>query len=217
MKVGFFLVLRDNLEHYLHAAALVRDVLRHMPGVEIVQFSDTNTPVVPCVTTVNRRDHGSMPLLEQRWLHYSGCVGEWLLVDTDIAIRNDVQGVFSDRHFDVGVCDRNWPHDQQTRWMWQTMPFNTGVIFSRAGDFLADVLDVWRAYPDATRAEWMSEQRAVYDVVKTGRYRVKILPGQHYNYPPKTQDDAPPYAAMLHYKGERKAWRSQAAYRELAR
>jgi hypothetical protein len=211
MNVGFFLALRTDMSHYLHAAALVREVQRHMPGVGVVQLSDRETSAVPGVSAVTRLDW-SGPLLHQRLALYATCIGEWLLVDTDVSIQNAVVGVFDDPVFDVALCDRNWPHSAQGEALMHTMPFNTGVVFCRSSTFWADVLAQWLALPDGVRADWMSEQRAVYEVVRTGRYRVKILSGMAYNYPPKTEDDAPVLAALLHYKGPRKAWRSARAY-----
>lgn len=215
MRVGFFLVLRSDPQHFLHAAALVREAGRWMPGVEIVQLSDTLTPAVPGVTCVERRA-STAPLLDQRLTHYAQARGEWLLIDTDVSIRNAVAGVFDDPVFDVALCDRDWPHlREESARLSLTMPFNTGVVFSRAASFWGDVLDRWRSLPAAVQADWMSEQRAVYDVVRTGRHRVKVLPGQFYNYPPREAGDPAPLAALVHYKGPRKAWLSAHATRVL--
>jgi hypothetical protein len=100
--------------------------------------------------------------------------------------------------------------------MMHTMPFNTGVVFSRCQAFWVAVLEAWRRYPASVQQDWLSEQRAVYEVVRSGRFRVKILPGVAYNYPPMREDDTPIIAAMIHYKGPRKAWRSAAAYKTLS-
>jgi len=215
MTVGFFLVLRADVGHFLHAAALVREVRRCMPGVDVVQFSDDATPMVPEVMRVQRIWPERRSLLDQRLEHYATCAGEWLLVDTDVSLRNDIRGVFHDEAFDVALCDREWPQSPQSVSMLQAMPFNTGVMFCRSQAFLSDVYRTWLALPQAVRGEWMSEQRAVYDVVKTGRYRVKILPGVDYNYPPAHAKDLPITAALVHFKGKRKAWRSALAYQEL--
>jgi hypothetical protein len=174
-----------------------------------VQLTDAKTPQVPGTTAVQRLDHG--PMLERRLEHYATCEGDWLLVDTDVSMRRDVRDVFDDPWFDVAVTDRNWPHLPQAEDVLQSMPFNTGVVFSRKAAFWQDVLTVWRAYPEDTR-DWMSEQRAVATVVKTGQFRVKVLPGMVYNYPPSAAD-AQSDAAIWHYKGpHRKAWLSTRAY-----
>jgi hypothetical protein len=96
------------------------------------------------------------------------------------------------------------------------IPFNTGVVFSRSAQFWAAVLTVWRSFPEAVQKDWLSEQQAVYEVVRTGRYRVKILPGMFYNYPP-TDGAVIPLAALVHYKGPRKSELTKHAYRVLGK
>lgn len=206
MKIGFFLALRHDPAHYLHAAALVRRCTVLMPGTEIVQFSDEQTPAVPGVTRVERK-LGDLALLDLRLQHY-GRLGEWLLIDTDVLVCADVRNVFDCGTFDVALCDRNWPHLPQGEKMLQEMPFNTGVCFSRRHGFWLEVHETWKAFDRTRRESWMSEQLAVYEVVRSGRYRVKILPGMVYNYPPQSADDIPDGAALVHFKGPRKAWLS---------
>jgi hypothetical protein len=221
MTIGFFLVLRSDPDHYLHAAALVREAGRLMPACGVCQLTDRQTPAVPGRGSIVRLDFADeTPLLEQRLTLYAKATksgAPWLLLDTDVQIRNSVAGVFDDPVFDVALCDRNWPHVQQGETMLQTMPFNTGVVFTRSSTFWADVLAVWQGFPDAQRADWLSEQAAVYQVVRSGKYRIKILPGLFYNYPPNSADDVPAVAALVHYKGPRKVWRSAVAYQELSR
>jgi len=203
MTVGFFTVVRSDPQHYLHAASLVREVSAVMPGVPVVQLTDMVTPEVPGVSSVRRIHHG--PMLERRIEQYGNVDGNWLLVDTDVSIRKDIRAVFDDPVFDVALTDRQWPHLPQTAEVLATMPFNTGVAFSRAPGFWRDVLDVWRGL---TEKDWMSEQRAVYTVVQSGRWRVKVLPGMEFNYPPGSATDTTP-AALWHYKGpHRKVWLS---------
>lgn len=205
MTVGFFTVFRSDPRHFLHAASLVRE----SPS-PVVQLTDDRTPVVPGVSGVRRIHHG--PMLERRLEHYGNVDGDWLLVDTDVSIRKDVSSVFDDPAFDVALTDRNWPHLPQASDVLQTMPFNTGVAFSRAPGFWRDVLKAWMA---EGKTDWLSEQRAVYAVVRSGQWRVKILPGQIYNYPPQSQDDTTD-AAIYHYKGpHRKLWLSQHATKVL--
>ena len=212
MRVGFYTVFRTDPQHYLHAVALVQDCAEVMPGVPVTMLTDDRTAAVYGVDEVRRLPRG--PMLEQRLEHYACTEGDWLLVDTDVSLRRSVVDVFDDKSFDVALTDRHWPHLPQAVDVLHAMPFNTGVVFSRSSSFWADVLAVWRAYPETAR-DWMSEQRAVYAVVRTGRYRVKILPGQVYNYPPESSTDTSTDAAVWHYKGPRKAWLSARAYQVL--
>lgn len=209
MRVAFFTVFRSDPQHYLHAAALVQDC--RAIGARTLQLTDETTPSVPGVDAVNRLPHGRM--LERRIEHYASVEGDVLFLDTDVSLRQDVRGVF-EAPFDVALTDRHWPHLPQAADVLATMPFNTGVAFSRCPAFWRDVLAVWNGYTKEQQ-DWMSEQRAVYEVVKTGRYRVKVLDGAIYNYPPTSAEDHGG-AAIVHYKGpHRKAWLSDRAYQVL--
>lgn len=216
MNIGFFFVMTDDPQHYLHACSLVVEAKKAMPKHDVVQLTDSKTPGVlgcDCVVRVSSNE----PLLAQRLGHYA-LNGEWLFLDTDVSIKNDVAGIFDDKNFDVALCDRNWPNlEEESQRLSLSMPFNTGVVFSRSAQFWRDVKRVWLKYPQEVQANWMSEQRAVYDVVRTGHYKVKILPGEFYNYPPSHDADAPITAALLHYKGNRKAWLSDHATQVMSR
>jgi hypothetical protein len=211
MQIGFFTVFRSDPQHYLHAVALVASARRVMPSIPITQFTDDRSPIVPGVDAVRRLPSG--PLLERRLEHYAACTGDWLLVDTDVELRADVSAVFPATPFDLALTDRAWQNLPQGDLVMQTMPFNTGVVFTRNPLFWQDVLATWRA---ADNKDWMSEQRAVYQVVRTGKYLVQILPGQVYNCPPSSPDDPCSDAKMLHYKGPRKAWWTARYYQSCA-
>lgn len=212
MRVAFFTVFRSDPQHYLHATTLVRDCHAVMPGVPVVQLTDATTPPVSGVDDIVRGPGGRM--LEQRIAHYASLAGPVLFLDTDVSIRQDVRGICDDPAFDVALADRAWPHLPQGDRVLLTMPFNTGVAFSRCPAFWADVLTVWQGYPKEQQ-DWMSEQRAVYAVARSGRYRIKVLDGAIYNYPPATAEDRCETAALVHYKGPRKAWLTQRAYQVL--
>jgi len=203
MNVGLYTVLRRDPQHFLHALALVQSIQQHMPDVEIHQFTDLQTPVAVDGVQVHRTADG--PMLERRLEHYATCEGDWLLLDTDTVVLQDVRSVFDDPVFDVALADRNWKGIPQGDEILLTMPFNTGVVFSRRQTFWQDVLAVWRAFPKDAK-DWYSEQRAVYQVVRTGKYRVKILPGEVYNYPPRTKHDHCTGVAIAHFKGPKKQW-----------
>ena len=173
-----------------------------MPGVAIVHLTDDTSPQVRGTDGVRRLPNG--PMLGVRLQHYAHPAGEWLLVDTDVLLRGDVRAIF-DRRFDVALTDRHWPHlgpGVDTT----VMPYNTGVVFSRSAAFWRAVLEQWRAYPEAER-DWLSEQRAVADVVRTGAFAIEVLPGATYNYPPDPDARDLAFrdrALVWHCKGPRK-------------
>lgn len=206
MRVGFFSVFRRDPQHYLHATGLIRSVQSHMPDLAIVHFTDERSPQIEAVTATRRLSHG--PMLERRLEHYASCDGDWLLVDTDVEIRADVRDVFDDPvPWDLAIADRRWPGIPQGDDVMLTMPYNSGVVFSRISAFWGAVLSTWRGYDDQHR-DWLSEQRAVWEVIRTGRYRVKVLDGTVYNRPPAALDDPCSGAKIVHFKGPRKAWYS---------
>jgi hypothetical protein len=111
----------------------------------------------------------------------------------------------------VALTDRQWPHVAQSPAFIEAMPFNTGVVFSRSPEFWQAVLETWRGYTPEQQADWMSEQRAVAEVVRRDVFTVLVLPGMVYNYPPTTKtDEGLAGAAVVHWKGRRKAWMIEA-------
>lgn len=210
MTVAFFTVARTRPIHYELATLLIQSVRATMPGAPIVQLTDDVSPAIAGVDEVRRRPGGRM--LERRLEHYAALdAGDWLLLDTDIIVREDVRVVFGTR-FDLALADRSWPHMPPTPSLTAAMPFNTGVAFSRSPAFWQAVLETWRAFPAETQADWLSEQRAVAAVVKSDRFAVQVLPGRIYNYPPIAADDPGiQQAAVLHFKGPRKSWMTRAA------
>jgi hypothetical protein len=210
MTLGFFTVFRRDPQHYVCARLLVRSARYFMPCVELVQLTDEKSPVVPGVDRVVRLPHG--PMLERRLEHYAACQGEWMLFDTDTVLQQDVRSVF-DQPFDVALTDRQWSHVVQSQEFMRDMPFNTGVCFSRSPAFWQAVLETWRGYTLDQQGDWMSEQRAVAEVVRRDVFTVMVLPGMVYNYPPTTKtDEGLATAAVCHFKGKRKAWMIERAH-----
>lgn len=202
MKIGIFLVFRKDPQGYVLGGKLVQSIRKHMPGEEIVHLTDETSPQLIGTDSVRKVPNGKM--LECRIKHYSECEGEWLLLDTDVLVMQSVRDVFTGATWDLAVADRACPHNPQTHETWSAIPYNTGVVFSRSPQFWSLVLDTWRTSEDN---DWNSEQKAVWAVIRTGYYRVKILPGMVYNYPPKDQKDPCTGAALVHFEGQkRKFW-----------
>jgi hypothetical protein len=207
MKVGFFTVFRQDPQHYVHAELLTRSVRAAMPGIEVVQLTDETSPPVLGVDAVLRKPNG--PMLERRLEHYASLDGPWLLLDTDVLVQTDVRAIFN-HNFDVAMADRNWPHIPPTPELTAEMPFNTGVVFSRSKAFWAEALNVWRGFTEEQRRDWLSEQRAVAKTVASALFRIGVLPGMTFNYPPvSATDPGMEGAAILHFKGPRKPWMAE--------
>lgn len=212
MTIGFFTVLRRDPQHYVLADILVRSVRAVMPDVELVHFTDDTSPGVPGVDRVQRGPGGR--LLQRRLEVYAACDGDWLLLDTDIVVQHDVRHVFARSvTFDVALADRNWNLVKDHYKYSTEMPFNTGVVFQRSGRFYARALQIWTTYDREKQGHWWSEQWAVADAAREGRFVVDVLPGMVYNRPPALIDEDLSDAAIVHYKGPiRKLWMTQRAF-----
>lgn len=208
LNVGFYLNAGGDMAgNYRCAHLLVRSLHAVMPGIPVTQFTDRISPVVADVYHVERNDPA--PLCEARAAAFMRVSGDWLFLDTDVLIRQDVSAVF-DRRFDVAVADRNWPHIEPTPALTAQMPYNAGVVFSRRPLFWREVLALVQA--KGLGEDWMGDQWAIGQVADSGRYQRLVLPGMQFNYPPGGPSDRGEHgAAIVHFKGPRKRWMLGAA------
>jgi len=205
VNVGFYLVQGPNPLGYVLADIMLRSVRMAMPGVEVFQFTDLKSPTVYGVDHVLRKP--SQPLALLRTLHQACVEGDWLFVDTDVLVRQDVRDVF-DRPFDLAVADRQWQHLETPLEFTEAMPWNIGVVFSRAPKFWREVHERLLSGPERAQ-DFMGDQKAAGALLKTGAWALLELPGMVYNYPPSGPDDQGEQAAIVHYKGPRKDWMLQ--------
>ena len=209
MTIGFLhLEHGDSAKEARNCAkAMVASARKVMPEIKIVQFSDLDTKEIKGVGAVRRKPMEPMGLLRMR--HCAGVPGDWLFVDTDVIFQKSVTHVFK-RKFDVALTTRDWTHVKATGGFTERMPFNTGVVFSRSPHFWGEVYTRLRNYPKELQ-HFMGEQEVINDVAKEERYRIRKLRGCIYNFPPDkpgampTNEQLFAEAAVLHYKGARKA------------
>lgn len=207
MKVGFYLVQGDSADGYVMADMLLRSVRQAMPGVEVAQFTDLKSPAVYGVDHLLRKPAAPLALL--RSLHQASVEGEWLFIDTDAIVRQDVRHVFAHRDFDLALADRSWPHLEPMPDFAAVMPWNIGVVFSRCPSFWRAVHEALLKAPEKAQ-DFMGDQFVACELLKTGRWTLHELPGIRFNYPPKDADDAGLDAAIVHFKGHyRKPWMLQ--------
>lgn len=198
MKVGFY-NCGGKEENRVMAGAMIRSVRRTMPGVEVVQFTDTKSSPVEGVDKVERLPLELMAIHTVK--HYSRCEGEWLLLDTDVLVQKDVRDVFDDHDFDVAITDREKTMvsgEQDSRFI-KLNPYNIGVVFSRNPAFWRAVLVGLLVLPEKFQ-RWMGNQIVAARVIATKKFKVKIIPGYIYNFPP-TRTTPIHHASILHYKG----------------
>ena len=217
MTIGFFLVQRqactdpDKPDGHECAGYLLKYAKLHMPQVEVVQFTDDDTPRVSGVDRVLRLP--IEPLARLRLKHQSLVRGHWLFLDTDVVIQRDLEKVFTAR-FDVAVTKRNWPHLKSGVGFTKEMPYNTGVVFSRCPRFWQEA---YRLSGELSPRDqhWMGDQIVIGQLAKSAGYRVLEVKGDKFNFPPAVNPDRDDFilsdrmqrkAWIVHYKGdERKA------------
>lgn len=202
MQIGFFV---QGEEHLPFAEYLIRSVEQTMPDVDVFQLTDGKCPALGKVIRIR----GDMPMGVRRIKHYANLEGDWVFVDTDVLFRKDVRHVF-EKPFDVALADRKgtlWEHSAYAK----EMPYNFGVVFSRAPEFWRELLPLMEKLPPKYQ-EWEGEQYLTNQMVQhpRSRFRFEILPSS-YNFTPATKEQDVSQKHILHLKGKRKAWISDLA------
>ena len=189
----------DPKSHAKAGAKCFQALKQAMPGVEAVHLTDETTPMLPGADRAIRLP-SDRPLALYRLHHYRSLpADDWLLLDTDIWVQQDVQHVF-EVDFDIGVVNR---HGTTPVAIAKFHPYNIGVVFSRSLAFWGCAYQRLAALP-VKKHEWIGDQSAMNREVATGNWKTLILPGSQYNYFPTGGDDEVSGRAILHYKGWRK-------------
>ena len=223
MKVGLFYVRLSpprDARWYTHLAPMeyaalgaltVAAIHRVMPGVPVYHLTDEDTPPLAGVDHVVRRPILQRELMLQRVMHFAALPeGDWLWMDTDVILQRDVRPVFQHPRFEVAVTDRflamGLPPDAMilNTEMSQCYPYNTAVVFTRSRAFWQDVVRYYHERVNPIRYEWLGDQEAINGVVKSGNYRVLVLPGYLYNYVPTGATDDLSGKFGIHLKGSSK-------------
>jgi lipopolysaccharide biosynthesis glycosyltransferase len=157
---------------------------------------------VPGVDRVIRRPHQNLALAIAE--HWAALTGEWLFLDTDVIVQQDVRDMFSDLSWDIAVAARKDETDEPSMHRPHPMPHNAGVVFSRSQAFWVEARDRVKAMP--LRAQkWIGIQQAMCDLIHEGHYRVRVLP-RAYNWAPRAADEDVSERIIVHYKGDKKGW-----------
>lgn len=205
MNIGFFNIFNGSgrfqqTQHLVMADMLIRSIRKVMPDVPIYQLTNGTSPQIMGVDHVRRIDQ-TLPMAVLCVEHYRRCEGDWLLLDTDILVQEDVRDVFNDS-FDLAVADREGclVDGESELDLIKEMPYNIGVMFSRSSAFWQRVLETMIPMDDKKK-HWMGNQYAACDVILSGEFAVKFIPGRRYNCPPLNLEDRCAEAAIIHFKG----------------
>jgi hypothetical protein len=196
MKVGFLHVGDEPR----HAEKMVASVKRHMPFVEVVQWTDEDTPEVQGADQVIRHEWNGEKITVFKMQCMAANQGDTLILDTDIIVQADISGVFN-LPFDVALTWRDGPiFDEDHQDITKIMPINTGVMFCRTPEFWVDCL----RWCDDKHIGWYSDQVAVAAVHK--RWNTLRLHTDNFNYTPLKKYEDVSKRLIVHYKGQRKGW-----------
>jgi hypothetical protein len=202
MKVAFLHMDFPGHEQFrTYAEIMVQSVRRSIPNVEIVHMCDRKTREVSGVDTVQRRPLRHTYLMEYRLEHFCEVEGDVLFIDTDTIMLRDPSKAFAD--CDVALTKRTKPILMDGKNIVGDMPYNTGVMFSRKPEFWRDCLELSRGM-DPDLRHWFGDQMAVKRVARSGKFDVKDLMCDEYNYSPKWADEPLEGKYIIHYKGGRK-------------
>ena len=183
------------------AKVMIASVRQHMPNVIVTQLTDERSRKVQGVDEIRRVSGRMYPYLLCK--HLAELPTPFIRVDYDMVFQGDITHILdgdydlaANLHGDQKINDSEWG---------QAYPYATSVLgCNRRGTEFAE--DFRKTHMESGRDDWMGLIPSVNDVISSGRYKVRPLPGFIYNYTPKDKDDRPPGALVLHYKGLRKKW-----------
>jgi hypothetical protein len=203
MRLGFFLTQGAGSVGYILADMLISSIRRNIPKTEIYQLTDNKSCLCHGINGSVRLD------TKNRLEHYSQLEGEWVLIDSDVLVLDDISDVF-DSDFDVAVCDRKGvmlESEVGTDFMLK-MPYNLGIIFSRSQNFWIDVLNEWNNLTVNEQTVIYGDQLALNNLIKKNeKYKIEILPGLIYNKSPNNIEEiGSSQHKVIHFKGKRKYW-----------
>lgn len=203
--VGFFYVNCGLPEMEVMATLMIASVKEVIPDAHISQFTNEATPALLGVDERIVRPVGKQGLMESRADHYARVKHETLFLDPDIIVQKNPREVFAE-DFDVALTKRRGELFVNGVDTHGSMPYNTGVSFCRNPRFWRAVHNEMKSMPFKER-NWLGEQIAVANVVKSGEFNVLTLSCDDYNYSPETKHEDVSGRFIVHYKGPiRKHW-----------
>ena len=195
-------------EDSLLPRGMVASARRAMSDARILHLADEHTTAVPGADEVIRLPYDGvhMPTFKlQHLARLQPCDAAFL--DTDIIVQQDLSPLF-DTDFDVALTRReNAGLDPSGTDIAKLMPYNGGVLFSKPSgwDFWINVWQQCETYSDELR-KWWGDQYAIKAVAQIAPLKIRELACDVYNYSPSLETEDLSGRAIIHYKGERKAW-----------
>ena len=188
------------------ATLMVASARKHMPGIEIVQMTNAETPTVEGVTRRAESAFAYEGISDYRLSCLAALGdGETIALDTDVIVQADLRRLFA-LAFDVALTRRYHPVMLKGRDITPEQPYNAGVMFSRVAAFW-DAAAKRCAALSAQERVWYGEQIAIAATAREDDFSVLELPCTIFNRSPATEDEDVSGAYAVHYKGGmRKPW-----------
>lgn len=197
------------------AEGLCWNIKQVMPGVKVVHVTDATTAPLngPDDVLIVPRDVPLMTWHMRCHMEAQALGDEVLFTEPDVRFRSEILHVFDDPDFDIAVTEREvdstWDINGQKVLLSDVAPYTLGTTFSRSREFWREVTDHCAQLGDKEQ-NWLGDMLALYAIIQTGRYRIKVIPGPIYNHIPCSREDSCD-VKVLHYKGMRKEWLFQQA------
>jgi len=189
---------------------MVASVRAAMPHARIVQMTDYLTMEVTGVDELIRKKWDQKFLMPYRLLHLKEFpAGNVILLDADVVVQKDLSRLFKDE-FDIALTfrDETDPSLRSTPLAYKLMPFNAGVMLSRASgmEFWAEAHSLCLGMSEKNR-DWFGDQLAIKEVAGTTKLKVRQYPCATFNYSPAFLNEDLGEKYVIHYKGpNRKIW-----------
>lgn len=190
------------------AQIMVASVRKAMPTARVVQMTDADTkPVIGVDDVIRKRYDGKYPM-PYRLLHLKDFPdADAVFLDTDVVVQKDLAPIF-ENEFDIGLTIRDQPvFDPDGIDVTIAMPYNTGVMFSRASGrpFWEAAYRHCLTFSDFEK-KWWGDQLSIKAVADTTSLKLKTFPCDLYNYTPNNPEEDVKEKFVVHYKGTRKLW-----------
>jgi hypothetical protein len=181
--------------------------LRDIYGnTDIVQVSDEKTPIVKGVNHVLRVPR-TMPLMTWRLKAHQeahALEDELLMVEPDVRFLKRIDELFDDGDSEIIISTRDCSAEWGEENLGETTPYTMGSSISRNREFWREAKLVCQTLPERDQ-HWIGDMKAIKAVVDSGKFKVRVVPGEIYNHIPNSVDDIG-NAKVMHYKGRRKNW-----------
>lgn len=183
------------------AQKMMASVRKHMPGVLITQLTDSRSAMVEGVDEVRRVNSHRYPVLMHR--HLAQLPVPFFRLDTDMIVQGDLREAL-ESDFDIAITTHGDAKIVGSDFA-QMFPYSGAMLAVKArNDEIYN--DVHDEFLRSRMDDWMGVVPAINAVAMSGKYVVKDLPGDIWNYTPASEYEVAMMPMVLHYKGLRKAW-----------